>query len=209
MGQKQGAGLPQEPFLFCPLQVPGDSQVTLFPGWCGGLEGFINAVGHAAESLPAGWHLRIKEHPSARRSLRREIERWQQTGRVVLDNDTETFAQVAASRGVVTLNSSVGLQAFFHDKPVVVLGQCFFAQPELVALADGPERLAEIFAHPERLTVDLASRNRFMNWLDQEYYPPMPVRGAPLDGVLRAAFGGKFEEARRLAKLGSSGVQEA
>ena len=36
-----GGSLPETPFLFCPLQVPDDSQVTLFSGWCGGMAGFV------------------------------------------------------------------------------------------------------------------------------------------------------------------------
>ena len=49
--------------------------------------------------------------------------------RIWLDNDTDTFEQVAASRGVVTVNSSVGIQAFYFDKPVVVCGQTFWSIP--------------------------------------------------------------------------------
>ncbi|MDP4034499.1 MAG: capsular biosynthesis protein [Pseudorhodobacter sp.] len=169
---RQGAvDLPDSPYLFCPLQVPDDTQVTLFSGWCGGMSGFLAALAEAADQLPQGWHLRLKEHPSARQSLRTALAPLLASGRVILDNSADSFAQLAASRGVVTLNSSMGLQAFFHDKPVIVLGRAFFALPGLVTVADSQTSLNTAFAQPETLSFDAPLRSAFMTWLDQVYYP--------------------------------------
>ncbi len=175
------APLPDAPFLFCPLQVPSDSQVTLFAGWTGGMAGFLSALATAAAHLPEGWHLRVKEHPSARQSLRDFLAPMLAAGRIVLDNDTDSFAQIAASRGVATLNSSMGLQAFFHDKPVLILGRAFYAQPGLASLAADQTALNAAFAAPESLHYDPAQRAKFMNWLDQIYYPRFKQPGGPAD----------------------------
>jgi capsular polysaccharide export protein len=175
--------LPEGPFLFCPLQVPDDSQVTLFAGWTGGMDRFLAALERAVETLPEGWHLRLKEHPSAKQSLRAFIEPMLETGHVVLDNETDSFAQLAASRGVVTLNSSMGLQAFFHDKPVITLGRAFWAMPGLVTPATDQAALNTAFAAPEALTYDPAFRAVFMNWLDQVYYPRFTWPGGNADLV--------------------------
>lgn len=187
---QDGAALPEAPFLFCPLQVPDDSQVTLFAGWCGGMAGFLAALGEAAGHLPPGWHLRVKEHPSAKAAL--DLSALVATGRVVVDNAADSFAQLAASRGVVTLNSSMGLQAFFHDKPVVTLGRAFFARAGLVHPADSQAALNAAFAAPQALGFDPADRARFMNWLDRVYYPrfdpaaPDPAALAPKLAEARA-----------------------
>ena len=168
----QGSGdLPATPYLFCPLQVPNDSQVTLFAGWTGGMDGFLRALTEAATKLPAGWHLRVKEHPSARSSLTDALAPLVATGRAVVDNATDSFAQVQGSRGVITLNSSMGLQAFFHDKPVVVLGRAFFARQGLVEVAGDQVQLNHLFGAPDTLTFDPVQRARFMTWLDRAYYP--------------------------------------
>lgn len=161
------------PFLFVPLQVPNDSQITLFAGWVKSVEGMLAALAMASENLPQGWHIRIKEHPSARASLAGPLQAAVRRagGRLVVDNQTDTFEQVKASGGVITINSSVGLQAFFHDKPVIVLGEAFFAIEGLVHVADGPARLAELLRAPEKLGFDPALRAGFMNYLDQVYYP--------------------------------------
>jgi capsular polysaccharide export protein len=179
--EQGGDHLPDTPFLFCPLQVPNDTQVTLFAGWCGGMAGFLAALHAAAAHLPEGWHLRLKEHPSARQSLRPVLEPLLQSGRIILDNASDSFAQLAASRGVVTLNSSMGLQAFFHDKPVVTLGRAFWAMRGLVTPVSDQASLNTAFASVETLTYDLALRAMVMNWLDQVYYPRFTWPGGAAD----------------------------
>ena len=165
------ASLPNTPFLFCPLQVPDDSQVTLFSNWTHGIDGFLSALHQAAQHLPANWHLRLKEHPSARTNLTDLIAPLLATGKVVLDNQTDSFAQLAASAGVVTLNSSMGLQAFFFDKPVITLGRAFFARAPLTTPAQNQPHLNQLFTNPQTLTFDALDRARFMTWLDRVYYP--------------------------------------
>ncbi|WP_212523818.1 capsular biosynthesis protein [Actibacterium sp. MT2.3-13A] len=161
------------PFLFVPLQVPNDSQITLFAGWVRSVEGMLAALAEASENLPEGWHVRIKEHPSARASLADPLAAAvaRAGGRLVVDNRTDTFEQVKASSGVITINSSVGLQAFFHDKPVIALGEAFFAIEGLVHVADSPGRLAALLRAPGGLGFDPALRAGFMSYLDQVYYP--------------------------------------
>lgn len=160
-------------FLFVPLQVPNDSQITLFAGWVGSVPGMLAVLAEAAQALPQGWHIRVKEHPSAKTSLAEPLAQALAAakGRMIVDNQTDTFAQVAASNGVITINSSVGLQAFFHDKPVIVLGQAFFAQPGLTTVADTPARLNTVLSDPDSLDFDPQFRARFMNFLDAKYYP--------------------------------------
>ncbi len=160
-------------FLFCPLQVPNDSQITLFADWVGSVPGMLEALAKASQALPEGWHIRIKEHPSAKSSLADVLERAvaKADGRLVVDNQTDTFAQVAASEGIITINSSVGLQAFFYDRPVITLGQAFFALPGLVHPANSAEELHSLLRNPAALTFDPDLRAAFMNYLDQVYYP--------------------------------------
>jgi capsular polysaccharide export protein len=191
-----GGTLPATPFLFCPLQVPDDSQVTLFAGWTGGIKGFLSALETAAEQLPAGWHLRLKEHPSAKTSLAPMIAPMIAAGRVILDNANDSFAQITAARGVVTLNSSMGLQAFFHDKPVVTLGRAFWALPGLVVPAQNQPALNAAFAAPDALTFDQPLRAAFLCWLAQEYYPAFTHDPLVCD---RNAFAAKLVQARALS----------
>jgi capsular polysaccharide export protein len=175
VGQASG-GLPDTPFLFCPLQVPDDTQVRLFAGWCGGMEGFLAAITQASHRLPEGWHLRLKEHPSAKAKLDLSA----MGPRVVIDNATDSFAQLASSRGVVTLNSSMGLQAFLWDKPVLALGRAFWALPGVAEAPQGQAALDSAFAAPD-WSFDKGLRDGLMTWLDRHYWPHFAWPGGEAD----------------------------
>lgn len=158
-----------EPFLFVPLQVPGDSQLRLFGGEFKTVPAFIDALAVAASALPNGWHLRVKEHPSSPQSFRSMFNRLEGLP-IFLDNAADTFELVAASRGVITVNSSVGLEAMFYDKPVVAAGQCFWAIEGVAQSVATVADLVSICASPKELSFDQSHRNAFMSFLTQVYY---------------------------------------
>jgi len=162
--------LEEEPYLFCPLQVPGDSQLTVYGDWIGSVSDTIEALSAASMKLPDGWHLRVKEHPSAKVSFKNMLSE-HASEKLRIDNSTDTFEQVAHSRGVVTVNSSVGLQSFFYDKPVIVMGNAFYAFPGLAYRAMSQEVLQKLLSDPCALGVDQASRDAFMTYLVEEFFP--------------------------------------
>lgn len=188
--RRAGADAFDAPFLFVPLQVPNDTQVTLMSGWAGSIDGLLSALERAAAALPEGWQIRIKEHPSSRISYTAALtEITARCPAIVIDNETDTFDLVAASAGVVTINSSVGLQAFFFDKPVMVLGEALYAIPGVVAAIDGPEALAAALAAPGEIGFDPALRDVFMRHLTEHYYIEVPQSGplAPSEAAKVAA----------------------
>ncbi|MGR3289938.1 MAG: capsular polysaccharide export protein, LipB/KpsS family [Paracoccaceae bacterium] len=162
-----------DPFLFVPLQTPGDSQLRLFGGNFRTVEAFINCMIVCAKHLPQNWHLRIKEHPTAPVSFADQLKGLGNT-QVFLDNRTDTFEQVAASRGVITVNSSVGLEAMFYDRPVIATGQCFWAIEGVAHKAVTQDDIIQLFAAADTLGYDRASRTAFMSYLTHEYYPLAP-----------------------------------
>ena len=164
------------PFIFVPLQVPGDSQLRVFGGMFRTIDVFVAAILRHAENCPAGWHIRIKEHPSSVPFVGAAI-RASGVQNVVLDNSTNTFDQVRQSKLVLTVNSSVGLEAMFFDKPVVAAGNCFWAIEGIANSAQTPEALAKLFSDPNQVTFDPDARHAFFSFLDQEYYPRL---SAPL-----------------------------
>ncbi len=158
-------------FLFVPLQVPDDSQMLLFADWVGSATGFVDALAVASAQLPDGWHLRLKEHPSSRIRLTEQIEQAIANGaRLVLDNQSDSFEQIRASKGVVTVNSSMGLQAMFFGKAVITAGQAFFAQPGLTHHVESAGALAHSLSVVETISFDADLRQRFLTWLASEYY---------------------------------------
>jgi capsular polysaccharide export protein len=165
-----GGELAAQPYVFCPLQVPGDSQITVFGDWVGSVAEMIDHVVAASAALPEGWHVRIKEHPSADRSFAGQIAA-RPGARVVLDNDTNTMDQVAASHAVLTINSSVGFESLFFDKPVIVLGQAFYAIHGIATAAASRAALEQCLARPGALDFDPGLRDAFMSYVTQVQFP--------------------------------------
>lgn len=159
-----------ERFVFCPLQVPYDSQISVYGDWVRSIEELIEALHSACASLPPNWHLRVKEHPSSRTSFGREL-RALESESFRVDNTTDTFLQVGSSRGVLTVNSSVGLQAFFFDKPVLVLGSANYAIRGIAEKISSARHLADALSNIRSLTFDAKARNVFMTYLVNEHFP--------------------------------------
>ncbi len=172
------------PFVFVPLQVPGDSQIRYFGDWIDSVEALVLAAQEASMHLPAGWRMVIKEHPSSRVPLGHLVDPVRYP-RCVLDNATDTFELVRRSRAVITINSSVGLQAFYFDKPVVVLGQAFFGFEPLVARPASQAELNARMASADALGFDPVLRDRFMRYLVSAYYFPAQLSLRQLDASQR------------------------
>lgn len=119
--------------------------------------------------MPAGWHIRLKEHPTAEVKLDESLLK--KSERVFLSNHLDTFEQVRNSALVMTVNSSVGLEAMFFDKPVVVCGDCFWAIDGISVQAPDRLALSKIISNPDAVQFDADNRRAFLNYLLSEYYP--------------------------------------
>lgn len=159
------------PFIFAPLQVPGDTQLTIHGGAFPDVSAFVSALVAAAPFLPDGWHLRLKHHPSSARKFTSLVPANLLGTRIIVDDATDTFKQVATSRAVLTINSSVGLEGFFFDRPVIVAGRAFWGFAPIATPAPDADTLKQVLAAPEALSFDQAARDAFMNYLVTEYYP--------------------------------------
>jgi capsular polysaccharide export protein len=174
----------ERPYLFVPLQVQNDSQIRLFGGHVTSVDHFVRLLDQAADKLPEGWTLRVKEHPTSPIPYRLE-KIIQQRSRWVIDNITDTLQLIKSSEGVITINSSVGLEAMFFAKPVLVLGQAFYGFDRIANTVKSLEELANIFANPlQRLIFEPQPVAAFLSYLSSVYYCRVEldcnvVRGIP------------------------------
>lgn len=157
-------------YLFLPLQVSNDSQLRVFGGEYKSLDILISRLREILESLPEGWYIRVKEHPSSKLSLSDQLLELSDLG-LVLDNYSDTFEQVKKSKGVITINSSVGLESMFFDVPVIALGKAFWAIEGLAIDGSNYEKLKKLLSSPDKLTFSKEGRDAFLNYLLTTYYP--------------------------------------
>lgn len=152
-------------WFLVPLQVHNDAQVRDHSPFAG-IRDFIDTVmQNFAQHARADEWLVFKHHPldrpyndysnyiAARARELGVIERV----RYIHDQHLPTLLK--HTRGVVTINSTTGIQSLYHGTPVLPLGDCLYAVPGLVH--SGP---LETFWH-EPGTVDAELFQRFRSYL--------------------------------------------
>ena len=156
----------QQKYVFFPLQVFQDSQIA-FGDWIDGVQELVGIVQEAALHLPEGWRVIAKEHPRCQQ--RYDIASMEKHN-FMFANGNETPDLIKNASLIVTLNSSVGLEAMLFDKPVVVLGYAFYAFDPLAHKCRNKEELIEIFKNPKQISFNTEDRRAFLSYLTAEYY---------------------------------------
>ncbi len=128
-----------EPFYLVPLQLDADAQVLHHSDYVN-MRQFLNEVLTSfAQHAPKNSRLAVKVHP-----LDSEVVNYQRVvnqlaiplgikNRVVFLETGAIPVLLKHAAGVVTVNSTVGLQAIHHRCPTKVMGRAIYNQPELTA----------------------------------------------------------------------------
>jgi len=124
-------------FVFVPFQVPSDMQVTLHSPWVKDMYHFYDIVINAADQNPEEMFV-IKEHPRFKRSV---IGTRPRHPRVKFANGNITSELISNARTVVTINSTVGIEALLLGKQVITLGDACYNIQDLVLRANDMGRL--------------------------------------------------------------------
>lgn len=180
-------------YFVLPLQVYCDSQLSHsdFPS----MEAFIEqAVTTFAAHAPADTWLVVKHHPhdvpfrDYRRYLAALGARLGLGERLVYLHDLDLPALLKHARGVVTMNSTVGISALYHRAPVKVLGRALYDIPGLTSTAS----LADFYRDPGAVDDKLLAA--FIRWLrvntqvNGSFYKRVPQHGTAT-GLPNALFG--------------------
>ncbi len=161
--------LPQD-YIFVAFQVPSDMQVTLHSPWISNMDIFYSEIRAAADRQPSLIFV-IKEHPSFPLSVQGNAP---PHPRVIFANANVTHDLIENATGIVTLNSTVGLEAILLERPTIILGQACYDIPGLVQNASNRQELdAALSALPD-WEFDTRLRRQFLGWLWNRYL----VRGS-------------------------------
>lgn len=129
--------LAEQPYYFVPLQHDGDSQITHHSRFDTSTDFLVEVVTSFARHAPAHTRLVVRQHPHARggrgpaRFLRELTRQLGVQDRVVYLVEGHTPTLVSNAKGVVVINSTVGLQALMRNKPLAVLGEALYEQAGL------------------------------------------------------------------------------
>lgn len=165
-----------ERYAFFAMQVHDDSQVLLFSPRFRTMESVVPYVAErvAAYNSRTGDTLRlvVKEHPSdfgrvdysAMQSMHPEVLFLR--ARPVRD-------LIDGARAVITLNSTVGIEALLRLRPVITLGDAFYNVPGLVRHVEPNEDLADVLGATIDRPINEALAERFLYFMRYEYLVPV------------------------------------
>lgn len=152
-------------FFLVALQVYNDSQIRVHSPWRR-IEDFIEwTIYSFAYHAPGDSVLVFKHHPMDRghtdyaATIEACVARFGARGRIVYIHDAHLPSLLHRCMGLVTVNSTTGLQALFHRVPVIALGRCFYAKPGLTYQGS----LDAFWNDPG--AVDMSVYARFRNYL--------------------------------------------
>lgn len=125
------------PYAFLPLQLDSDYQIRVHSRFAGVPDFLQTVLRSFARHAPDGLHLLIKNHPldngwiDYRRLIARQAKSLQISDRVHFVEGGDTTELLRCARGVVTVNSTVGLIAVVNGTPVKCLGKAIYDIPGL------------------------------------------------------------------------------
>ncbi len=160
-------------YYFVPFQVPTDTQVLLNSPWIRSMEEFYEVLEKSIEFLPDGFKFVIKEHPSS--SIRLN-DYYNRNDLIIFANSHSTQSLIENSIGVITLNSTVGIESILLGKPVITLGDACYNIDKLVYHAENADVLNFIISEPDKITHSKILADNFIDWLDQVYLIPGKLR---------------------------------
>jgi hypothetical protein len=185
------------PFVYFPLHVTDDYKITRIIPHC---RDQVSLVEQVADALPVGYDLVLKEHPmSIGRNSVTLLRRLRRRANVRLVQPcASSHDLIRDSTAVTVISSTVGLEALLYEKPVLTLGDPFYAgfgiTLDVGSFADITERVPELLRFrpdPERI-------RRFLHAAMRNCYPGAPVLvDRSEENALRLA--GSLEASARIA----------
>ncbi|HEX5448842.1 MAG TPA: hypothetical protein VFW85_02150 [Gaiellaceae bacterium] len=162
------------PFVYFPLHVTDDYKIKRIIPHAVDQASLIEQV---ADALPSGYDIVLKEHPmSVGRNSVALLRRLRKRHNVKLVNAyTSTHELIERSEAVVVIGSTVGLEALLYDKPVLTMGDPYYAgygvTLDLTSFVDIRERVPELLRFqpdPERI-------RRFLHAMMRSCFPGKPL----------------------------------
>jgi capsular polysaccharide export protein len=165
--QSQSVELPDR-YIFIPFQDDWDTQIRLFSPWISNMRELFCFAELLAQR--SGRVVVVKEHPSSRVKYPDLTKR--ASDRVIFANGNSTQELIEKADCVVTINSTVGLESILLAKPVLVLGEAFYAVEGVAARARNAQEALALLEKLPAWGLREELRCAFISYLRDEYCVP-------------------------------------
>lgn len=161
-------------YIFVPLQVHSDSQVLLHSPKISGMEEFIklmiDSVTEFNNRYNENYSLVIKQHPQDYIQYSRFGRKYVDTSEYIILKDYNTQELICNAELIITINSTVAIEALTYGKKVISLGDAFYNIPGIVHHCDNHNKLPEMIKKViEDIEFNEELIKRFLYYLRFEY----------------------------------------
>lgn len=158
-------GLPKE-YIFIPFQVVEDSNIYLHSPWIRDMRHLYDVIVKASNACP-NFEFVIKSHPACPENYQDLIDL--KHPKIHFVQDVPSQALVQHAEAVLTVNSTVGMEALMARKKVIVLGQAIYGFEPLTHLATNQIELETILQTLDKIPPDENLIAHYLEYLSTEY----------------------------------------
>lgn len=167
-----------EHFLFAPFQVDADTQIVGFSPWIRSMRHWFSVLIDLQNWLREKGDPRVvvvREHPSDREDYS-DLHAAAEAAGMVFANGNPMSELLQKADGVITINSSVGIEALLYSQKVIVCGDAFYQVDTLTQSARSEAELHDAVDGLGAFSPDESLRQAFLATLDEYFMPNFNVQ---------------------------------
>lgn len=158
-------------YVWVPFQIDSDSQILLHSPWISDMRALFDVLERLVPlAQKLGLAFICKEHPASTVAYP-DLHR-RQSDCLRFANSESTDESIRRAAGVITINSTAGLEALLMYKPVIALGEAFYALPGLAEQARSVADLEHWLAGLPEREIDRDLVSGFHHYLRSRYCVP-------------------------------------
>ncbi len=154
-------------YIFVPFQVDYDTQIISHSPWIRDMRMLFAIIENIAKD--SEYHFVFKEHPSSGIQYPDLHQRAKKHPTLMFANAHTTQELIEKSDAVITINSTVGIEALLFHKKVMVLGNAFYAIDGIAEQASSEEKIKKFLKDLNRVTIYKKLINHFLSYLYDVY----------------------------------------
>lgn len=158
-------------YIFIPFQVDYDTQILVNSPWIKDMRMLYNVIEKIAISTP-NIHFVFKEHPSSKKNYPDLHKKSKNLHNLLFANGHATQELIENSSAIVTINSTVGIEALLFHKRVIVLGNAFYNIGGITKHVSNKTELHDTINNLINWDVDKSLIDNFLKYLYYEYLFP-------------------------------------
>ena len=157
-------------YIFIPFQVNYDSQIIYFSPWIKSMNELFNLIYDISDEFNMDFIFKI--HPSDKVTDYSNMYIKAKNRKNILFATNPTSALIKNAKAIITINSSVGIEALLFEKRVITLGEAFYNIDGIVKHADNKNQLINILKNLNKWQLDNKLIKNFLGYLYYEYLIP-------------------------------------